>query len=296
MLTERDLKSLSEIACDTAIAAGVYIQTQFNQQNETMHKAGGNSLASQVVTAVDFKAQEIILQGLEGSITQYDLGLLTEEASDDQSRHEKTYFWCIDPMDGTLAFTEGRTGYAVSIALVNQAGDPIIGVVYVPDQQKCYTAIKGAGIFLNGQSFDRKDVIRNSENHSLKIYLDISLQKATYYEWLKQQLQEWAVQKNHQVKFHIGFGAVRNAVGVMFSPVGAYFKFPKKAIGGGSIWDYAATRLFFEELGLSVSNSVGEPLHLNKPNTFMHEVGTLYATEPELAYFIVGMGHKATAR
>jgi 3'(2'), 5'-bisphosphate nucleotidase len=296
MLTERDLKSLSETACDAAVAAGVYIQSQFNQQNETMHKAGGNSLASQVVTAVDFKAQEIILQTLEGSINQYDLGLLTEEASDDQSRHKKAYFWCIDPMDGTLAFTEGRTGYAVSIALVNQAGDPIIGLVYVPDQQKCYSAIKGAGVLLNGQSFDRKEGIESSESNSLEIYLDSSLQKVPYYLWLKQQLQEWAVQRNHQIKFHIGFGAVRNALSVMHSRLGAYFKYSKEAIGGGSIWDYAASRLFFEELGLSVSDSAGEPLHLNKPNTFMHEVGMLYATEPELAYFIVGMGHKITER
>ena len=65
----------------------------------------------------------------------------------------------------------------------------------------------------------------------------------------------------------------------MNSDVGMYFKLPKKTKGCGSIWDYAATRLFFEELDLHVSDSMGNRLNLNNPeSTFMNEGGIFYAT------------------
>ena len=86
------------------------------------------------------------------------------------------------------------------------------------------------------------------------------------------------------MKLNTTFGAVRNAIGVMTSRKGCYFKFSKKSQGGGSIWDFAATRLFFEELGLWVSNTDGKPLKLNNPQTtFMNEEGVLFATEVKLA-------------
>jgi 3'(2'), 5'-bisphosphate nucleotidase len=281
---------LCEIAKKATIAAGEYIQSQFNQQYDKMHKGGGESLASQVVTAVDIKAQEIILEYLEASIVQFDLALLAEEAHDDRSRLKKDYFWCIDPMDGTLAFTEGRTGYAVSIALVSQAGDPQIASVYIPDEGESFTAIKGAGVYLNEKKFERA---KNTEVDRLQVYWDLSIQNESYYEQLKKQLSEWASQKGERAEFHLGFGAVRNALGVMKTEKGCYFKFPKTTKGCGSIWDYAATRLFFEELDLPILDSYGKRLALNNPtNTFMNEVGIIYASNKDLAAFIKNLAHK----
>ena len=50
-------------------------------------------------------------------------------------RLELNYFWCIDPLDGTLPFIEGKVGYAVSIGLVSRDGTPLIGVVCDPYHQ-----------------------------------------------------------------------------------------------------------------------------------------------------------------
>jgi len=289
ILAEADLKTLSEIAKTAAIEAGEYIQSQFDQHYKKEHKEGGDSLASQVVTEVDFKAQEIILKHLKASIEQYDLGLLTEEAADDSSRLEKDHFWCIDPMDGTLAFTEGRTGYAVSIALVSKSGDPLIGVVFLPDVADCYSSIKGKGLYLNDAGFKRRAV----SDDVIDLYIDRSLESEPYFDLLKKQLQDWANQMEKKLEYHVGFGAVRNAIGVLNLISACYFKFPKKSKGGGSIWDYAATRLFFEELGLIVADSFGKPLHLNNPkSTFMNESGVLYATDSGLFDFIVRLGYQ----
>lgn len=280
-LSMLQLEELRKAAKTAAIASGQYIQSQFDQHYEKQHKAGGDSLASQVVTAVDLKAQEIILEHLNDSIENYDLGLLTEELEDDRSRIERDYFWCIDPMDGTLPFTERRTGYAVSIALISKAGDPVIGCVYVPDQMSCYTAIKGSGVQLNDQPFARE----HKTTSSIHFYMDRSFQSEVYYEQVKALFEEEYT--DIPIKYHADFGGVRNAIGVMDSGRGCYFKYPKERNGCGSIWDYAATRLFFEELGLCISNAFGERLHLNNPQTtFMNDQGVLYATDEELVTFI----------
>lgn len=287
MLTEKELKSLCETAATAALAAGEYIQSQFDRNYTQSRKEGGNSLASQVVTEIDIKAQEIILGHLNSSMETHNLGLLTEEATDDQSRLEKAYFWCIDPMDGTLPFTEKRSGYAVSIALITNSGDPVIGAVYVPDLAACYTSVKGAGVWLNDKPFARE---KADANDTIYVYSDRSLQHEAYFELVTDRLTQWAARKNAQINYHTGFGSVRNALGVMTSGAGCYFKFPKKPKGGGSIWDYAATRLFFEELGLHVSDASKETLHLNNPETtFMNEVGVIYTTDPGLADFIQSM-------
>jgi len=55
-------------------------------------------------------------------------------------------------------------------------------------------------------------------------------------------------------------------------------KFPKEELGGGSLWDYAATACIFQELGLSATNFSGGRLELNKQGgTFMNEQGVIFA-------------------
>ena len=55
-------------------------------------------------------------------------------------------------------------------------------------------------------------------------------------------------------------------------------KFPKKEIGGGSIWDFAATACIYQELGLTATNFGGGRLDLNrKDGTFMNHEGVFYA-------------------
>ncbi|MEQ8240548.1 MAG: inositol monophosphatase family protein [Cyclobacteriaceae bacterium] len=293
-LTSRNLKELCETAITAATAAGQFIQSQFDKHYTTQSKIGGDSLASQVVTEVDLKAQEIILSHLEKSIDTFDLGLLTEEAEDDQSRSTKNFFWCIDPMDGTLPFTERRTGYSVSIALISRAGDPVIGVVYIPDLKQCYSAIKGEGVLLNDQAFVR-NAIQNE--HILHIYMDQSFTVEPYFSFVKNQFNDLLDGDLSKIQFHDNYGGVRNAIGVMNSGKGCYFKFPKERKGCGSIWDYAATRLFFEELDLFVTNAAGEKLHLNNPtSTFMNHAGVLYTTHEELSEFIVAIGKKVRSK
>ena len=164
-LTDSDLSDLLSLAITAAERAGAHIQSMVGRHGETKSKVAGGTPASQVVTDVDFHAQRLILDTLRNSIEQFQLGLLTEECEDDSSRFECDYFWCIDPLDGTLPFVEGSPGYSVSIALVSREGKPVIGVIRDPVNGETFHALGGLGAF--------KMVVRSpvkldqNQNHSL---------------------------------------------------------------------------------------------------------------------------------
>jgi 3'-phosphoadenosine 5'-phosphosulfate (PAPS) 3'-phosphatase len=58
-----------------------------------------------------------------------------------------------------------------------------------------------------------------------------------------------------------------------------YFKFPKKADGGGSLWDFAASSVIQSEAGGLNSDYFRKPLDLNRKNsTFMNHCGVIYVS------------------
>jgi len=110
MLSSAILLELADAATGAALEAGKLITSYREREVKVLHKEAGDTLASQVVTEVDELSQQLILQALAPSTERYDLALLTEESEDDGSRFVQDAFWCIDPMDGTLPFTQGIPG------------------------------------------------------------------------------------------------------------------------------------------------------------------------------------------
>ena len=151
-----DLSHLNKIAIKAALAAGKVIQQYMNVDVKVEKKKGGESYSSQVVTAVDIACEKVILSHLLPTCDEFDVALLSEETEDDGSRLEEDFFWCIDPMDGALAFINKHPGFSVSIALISKDGTPQIGVVYDPSTDIMYNAIKGVGAFKNGSPWEIK--------------------------------------------------------------------------------------------------------------------------------------------
>jgi myo-inositol-1(or 4)-monophosphatase len=56
--------------------------------------------------------------------------------------------WVVDPLDGTTNFVHQLRSFSVSIALL-QDDQPIVGVVYDPLCDECFSAVKGGGAHLN---------------------------------------------------------------------------------------------------------------------------------------------------
>ena len=61
---------------------------------------------------------------------------------------ESDYVWVCDPIDGTGMYVNHVPVFVFSLALVYH-GEPIVGVVYNPSEDKLYTAIKNEGAYCN---------------------------------------------------------------------------------------------------------------------------------------------------
>ncbi len=269
-----NLTQLTKIAIKAALSAGKIIQEYRNETVVVEQKKGGTSYASQVVTVVDSACETAIFAHLLPTCDAFDLALLSEETEDDGSRFAADFFWCIDPMDGTLAFINKHPGFSVSIALIAKDGTPYIGVVFDPSTDTLYHAIKGNGAFKNGRPWE----IKHTNDH-LTYVTDRKLQDTPRVAEIEKLLNEHVAQLSLTgVKEIAGAGSVLNGILVLENGPACMLKFPKKTIGGGSLWDFAATACIYQELGLPATNFEGGRLNLNKKNgTFMNQEGVFYA-------------------
>ncbi|MGJ8641706.1 MAG: 3'(2'),5'-bisphosphate nucleotidase CysQ family protein [Opitutaceae bacterium] len=283
-LTSQDLDSLSKIAIAAAREAGALIADYSQRDFEVMHKDGCGSIATQVVTEVDELSQSIVLKHLEPTLTVYDLALLTEERPDDGSRFAHDYFWCIDPLDGTLPFTQREPGYAVSIALIERSGRPVIGVIYDPVGKQLHDAILDQGVRCDGERVEVPASEFVEDRTKLRFYCDCSFPLHPDRARIEAGMHATAEKLGYRsADIQMGGGAVMNAYQVSQNAPSAYFKEPRMTESGGSIWDFAATACIFSALGLNITNFTGGRLDLNRQDsTYMNHEGVCYATDSSI--------------
>lgn len=268
-LSPSELIELKAVVEDVSVKAGEIIERRKTEGFQVNQKTAGDSVASQIVTEIDKEVENYILSDLNARTDMYDFGVLTEEQVDDGSRFEKPYFWCIDPLDGTLPFVEGKEGYSVSIALVSKSGESVLGVVFDPINDVLYSAIKGMGASKNGVPFYKT----KPDSGEYTLVIDRSFFGS------EEEIVVVRDFENQYGKLHIKNigGAVMNALWVVENQASSYFKPAKPKKGGGSIWDFAATSCICNEAGLKVTDSFGDFLFLNNPNTtFMNRKGVVY--------------------
>lgn len=286
-LEPEQLAELSSYAVDAALAAGDVLANTRPRSIATK-EGGGASEASQVVTEVDRRCEQVILEILAPTLGLFDLAVLSEERPDDRARLEAPYFWCIDPLDGTLAYIESSPGYSVSVGLVSRDGTPLVGVVFDPTAKRLYQAVAGQGVRIDGNAWSPPAAAPGA---ALSVYMDRSFAMAADRVDIERELERICAQMGLAgSELQIGRAAVTNACAALVGPPGCYFKFPKPHDGGGSLWDFAATACLFAEAGASVSDIHGDPLDLNRADsTFMNHRGVLFATDESLAAQIVAM-------
>lgn len=284
------LQTLCDAAIVVAREAGEFIQSTDRSKLQRKFKDAGSSAASQLVTEVDVRSEAIIRQGLQVTCEQWDIAFVGEESIQDApgvtpERLLKPYHWCVDPLDGTLPFMEGGAGYAVSIALVDQSGVPLIGVVYDPVNATLVHAIKGQGAYQDTVPMTRP----TSGSTSLMVFADASFKARASYAHVLDAVNRCAQDSGmNGVEIVYGSGAVMNACQVLGYPAACYVKLPKPENGGGSIWDFAATACIVSEAGGWVSDIHGKPLELNRQNsTFMNHHGVLYASNERIARYLI---------
>jgi myo-inositol-1(or 4)-monophosphatase len=148
-----DLFKALEAAVTAAHAGAAILQAYAHKRSElVIDLKARNDLVSQA----DREAEAAIIDVLRTRTPQF--GIVAEETGGTPSGAAS---WYIDPLDGTTNFLHGIPHYAVSIALVAEAGcevafcgrqaeaGPVVGVVYDPAREEMFTALQGVGAWLN---------------------------------------------------------------------------------------------------------------------------------------------------
>ena len=100
------------------------------------------------VCEVDLDADAMLRERL--SALDPDAGWLSEETADNAERLLGSRTWMVDPIDGTRDYIRGRSGWAVSVALV-EGGRVLLGVLDAPVRKQQWRAEAGKGTHLNGE-------------------------------------------------------------------------------------------------------------------------------------------------
>jgi myo-inositol-1(or 4)-monophosphatase len=99
------------------------------------------------VTEADLAIDKFLREAFAAARPAY--GWLSEESEDDRKRLTTEFTFVVDPIDGTVAFLKNRPHFTISVALVRD-GLPVVGVVFNPISEECFTAVAGEGAHLNG--------------------------------------------------------------------------------------------------------------------------------------------------
>lgn len=284
------LRLLRDCAEQAVRKAAEIVRDGANHPVHPMHKEGQASLAAQVVTEIDLRSQALLQKELMAVGAPLGIGWLGEETPDNGERLRTPAFWCVDPLDGTLCFVEGRGGYSVSVGLVSVEGLPLLGVVCDPVSGDCYTAIAGDGAWYNGIPFCITDFPLQTDS-VLRMYYDRSFAEHSWFARSVEWLRERALAQGFAGVQSLYYGgSVLNALQMASHAPAVFFKFPRVTPGGGSLWDYAATACIAKEAGGHVSDIHGASLDLNRPDsTFMNHRGFVYATSEYWARIVMDM-------
>ena len=141
-----DLIAIQEIVRD---AARHNLMVYFARSTAD-YKADGS-----IVTEADLAMQQSLTAALAESYP--DVQMLGEEVSEDSQLavvQGDGDYWCLDPVDGTTNFHATVPLFSVSLALIS-GGEVVLGLVYDPNRQEFFGAIKDQGFWIDGKRSTR---------------------------------------------------------------------------------------------------------------------------------------------
>lgn len=170
-------------------------------------------------------------------------GWLSEETIDAPERLEGSLIWLVDPIDGTRDFVRGRSGWAVSVALVS-SGRPLLGLLHAPARSsetggEFWLAEAGKGSWRNGK---RLKASSRAELPGARVpaealpHIDADLVSV----------------------------ARPNSIALRMAMVAADEADLVATLRWGFEWDIGAAALIAREAGAAVSDAFGHPLNYNK--------------------------------
>jgi histidinol phosphatase-like enzyme (inositol monophosphatase family) len=138
---ENALALLLEFAVDIAVRAGRSTLAHFQSGTDVELKSDASP-----VTVADRQAERLLRERIEQHFPAD--GIVGEEFGETRAAARRR--WILDPIDGTRAFIRGVPLYGTLVA-VEEAGEPLVGVIHLPAMGETVCAAAGEGCWWNGR-------------------------------------------------------------------------------------------------------------------------------------------------
>lgn len=210
-----------------------------------------------LVTEADLASQQAIRQVVLSAFPDHEfLGEEQDGVGNDAvqppASGDGAYRWIVDPLDGTLNYVRGLPSYAVSVAL-ERGGDLLVGVVFDPMLNECFTAAAGRGAFLNGKR------IQTSRCKSLSEAL-VAVSFGTEVRRNSVEVRRFVEILHTGQAVRRSGSAALNLCYVGAARLDAYFASSVK------VWDVGAGVLVAREAGAAISSIMGREFDLRRPD------------------------------
>lgn len=247
-----NLDETVKTAMTIALEAGALLREGYGQvRNLTM-----KSSAVDPVTEYDHASEALITGRLRAAFPDH--LVLGEEGTQDEAARAgagETPTWIVDPLDGTVNFSNTYPVFAVSLGLW-QGNEPLAGVVYDPLRDECFHARRGGGAWLatGGQ---RRPLATSSATELLNSLLATGFPYDRHTSELDNVAQFAAFLKRARGLRRSGSAALDLAY-VAAGRLDGYWEYKL------SSWDVAAGVLLVREAGGSVTTMDGGPFQLSR--------------------------------
>ncbi len=211
------------------------------------------------LTAADRYIHQHLVEGLNELNIANNIPILSEEGDMPawSERQTWSYYWIIDPLDGTKEFINRTGEFTVNIALIKQH-QPILSVVYIPVEDTLYSAIKDQGSLRITEEEQEKIYCKPLESPA-KILASRSHRGAKTDKWLTQYEQIFGEYEVVSAGSSLKFCRIAE---------GAADIYPR--LGLTSEWDTAAAQLIVEEAGGRVFDASGKCMAYNTKDDILN--------------------------
>jgi len=140
-MIENKLVPLLDIAKNAAISAGYALKNDLKLARK-VHKSSNRDIK----IYGDILSENIIVETLRSHSS---FPILSEESGIIGEIDKEEYLWILDPIDGSLNFSQGIPLCCISIAFW-KSNNPILGVIFDFYRNELFSGIIGEGAWLNG--------------------------------------------------------------------------------------------------------------------------------------------------
>ena len=224
------------------------------------------------LTLADLAAHKSIVAALSKLAPAYPI-LSEEDANIPYAERSKwTCYWLVDPLDGTKEFLKRNGEFTVNIALIEN-GIPVLGVVYAPVLDVCYSAARGSGAFVQRAASPAQAIkaIVHTAGAAIKVVASRSHSDERTTALLKKLGDHECISMGSSLKL------------CLVAEAAAHF-YPR--LGPTMEWDTAAADAVVREAGGMVCDMAEHELRYNKEDLHNPEFLVLAKTNSKLLQLI----------